>query len=69
MPDPDSIQVFVNDIQVPHVSEAPSGGWRYPNQRNIGFTGEALPSFNDTVDIYYFPAFDRFQNVGRDLPF
>jgi hypothetical protein len=70
VPDPDSIQVFVNDVTVPHVSEAPSGGWRYiPNQRNIGFTGEALPDFNDTVDIYYFPAFDRFQNVGRELPF
>ncbi len=70
VPDPDSITVLVNEQEVPHVSEAPSGGWRYiPNDRSIGFTGEALPNFNDTVDIYYFPAFDRFQNVGRDLPF
>ena len=61
---------FVNDEVVPTAAEAPSGGWRYvPNDRAIAFTGEAVPSFNDAVDIYYFPAFDRFQNVGRDLPF
>ncbi len=70
VPDPDSITVLVNDAEVPHVSDAPSGGWRYvPNDRAIAFTGEAVPNFNDAVDIFYFPAFDRFQNVGRELPF
>jgi len=69
-PDTDSISVYVDDEEVDHQSDSPSGGWRYvPASNSIDFTGEAIPDFNATVDIYYLPAFGRESQTGRSLPF
>ena len=70
IPDEDSISVIVDGQVVPNLADSPSGGWRYlPQDRAIAFSGEALPSFNAQVDIFYYPLHDRRSQVGRDLPF
>jgi|GEM_PF-1381548 len=69
-PDIATIAVFVDDAEVPAQADSPSGGWRYvPGANSIDFTGEAIPAFNATVDIYYLPAFGRDSQTGRALPF
>ena len=69
-PDISTISVFIDDEEVPTQQDSPSGGWRYvPASNSIDFTGEAVPDFNATVDIYYLPAFGRDAQTGRDLPF
>ena len=46
------------------------GGWRYgPSQRSIAFSGDAVPNYEDVIDVYYLPQHDRSDNVGRPLPF
>lgn len=71
IPDVETISVYVNGEAVPQQGgETASGGWRYiPQERSIGFSGEWVPRFNETVDVYYYPAFDRRSQMGRDLPF
>ncbi len=69
-PDIDSLSVYVDDEEVPHQADSPSGGWRYvPSSNSIDFTGEAVPDFNATVDVFYLPAFGRESQTGRSLPF
>lgn len=73
VPEPDSITVLRNgEEQIPSADseEGVLGGWRYsPNNRAITFTGDAVPGYDDTLDIYYLPAFDGSQSTGRPLPF
>lgn len=72
IPDPDTIVVVRNeDYVVPRLDdEHPSGGWLYrPQTRSIAFQGEEVPSYEDTIDVYYLPQFDRRDQVGRPLPF
>ncbi|MEE2828017.1 MAG: hypothetical protein VX498_02415 [Myxococcota bacterium] len=71
IPDEDSIVVIKNEeTVVPRLSDSPSGGWTYrPQSRSISFRGEALPSYEDVIDIYYLPQHDRRDSVGRPLPF
>ncbi len=69
-PDISTISVYVEDEEVPRQVDSPSGGWRYvPAENSIDFTGEAVPGFNEAVDIYYLPAFGRDSQTGRALPF
>jgi hypothetical protein len=72
IPDPDTIVVVRNeDVVVPRVGEeGVSGGWFYrPQTRSIAFQGEEIPSYEDVIDVYYLPQFDRRDAVGRPLPF
>ena len=71
IPDEDTIVVVRNDDEViPRLAESPSGGWVYrPQTRSVAFRGEALPSYEDVIDIYYLPQHDRSDTVGRPLPF
>lgn len=71
IPDPDTIVVVRNEDEiVPHLDDSPSGGWFYkPQQRAIAFSGEAIPSYEDVIDVYYLPQHDRRDQVGRPLPF
>lgn len=69
-PDLESLTVLVDGEEITPQSERPSGGWRYiPTDNAIDFTGDSVPDFNATVDIYYLPAFDRAAQTGRPLPF
>jgi hypothetical protein len=71
IPDPDTIVVVRNeDDVVPKLEDSPSGGWFYrPATRSVAFTGEAVPQYDDLIDIYYLPQHDRRDQVGRPLPF
>ena len=71
IPDEDTIVVVRNDDEViPRLADSPSGGWVYrPQTRSVAFRGEALPSYEDVIDIYYLPQHDRSDTVGRPLPF
>ncbi len=73
VPDPETIRVLRNqETEIPNADteDGVLGGWRYsPNNRAITFTGNAVPGYDDQLDIYYLPAFDRNQNTGRPLPF
>lgn len=71
IPDETTIVVVRNDDEViPRLADAPSGGWIYrPQSRSVSFRGEALPSYEDVIDIYYLPQHDRTDTVGRPLPF
>ncbi len=71
IPDPDTIVVVRNEDEVvPTEEENPSGYWFYrPQQRAIAFTGEAIPQYEDIIDVYYLPQHDRNDQVGRPLPF
>jgi hypothetical protein len=73
VPDPETIRVMKNfETEIPNADTADGllGGWRYvPNNQAVTFTGDAVPGYDDQLDIYYLPAFDRNQNTGRPLPF
>jgi len=71
IPDEDTIVVVRNDQDVvPRLVDSPSGGWVYrPQSRSVSFRGEALPTYEDVIDIYYLPQHDRTDTVGRPLPF
>lgn len=71
LPDTETISVYIDGETVPARGvDSTSGGWHYiPQERSIGFSGEWVPRFNARVDVYYYPAFDRRSEMGRDLPF
>ncbi len=73
VPDPSTITVIKNDDHVvPNIDDEDGtlGGWRYvPSQRAIAFSGDEIPNYEDTIDIYYLPQHDRTDNVGRPLPY
>ena len=76
VPDPETITVIrtvagdVFDVPSADSEAGVLGGWRYsPMNRAITFTGNAVPGYDDQLDIYYLPAFDRNQSTGRPLPF
>jgi hypothetical protein len=73
IPDPDTIVVVKNESEiVPRVGdgETVSGGWQYrPQTRSIAFQGDWIPSYEDIIDVYYHPQFDRTDQVGRPLPY
>jgi hypothetical protein len=71
IPDESTIVVVRNgEVVVPRLVDSPSGGWVYrPQSRSVSFRGEALPSYEDVIDIYYLPQHDRTDTVGRPLPF
>ncbi|MCP4869338.1 MAG: hypothetical protein GY898_11535 [Proteobacteria bacterium] len=80
IPDPETIVVVKTEGEcseddpapcvVSPLDESPSGGWFYrPATRSIAFTGEAVPQYDDVIDIYYLPQHDRHDQVGRPLPF
>ena len=73
IPDPDTIVVVRNESEiVPRVGgeETASGGWVYrPQSHSIAFQGDWIPSYEDIIDVYYHPQFDRQDQVGRPLPY
>ena len=71
IPDPETIVVVRNDEEiVPRLDDSPSGGWFYrPQTRSVAFQGEAVPGYEDIIDIYYLPQHSRVDQVGRPLPF
>jgi hypothetical protein len=74
IPQVDSITVYRDGTGgreiVPKLVDSPSGGWTYiPQDRALSFKGEAVPSYDDVIDVYYLPEFDRSTQMDRDLPF
>ena len=73
IPDPDTIVVVKNESEiVPQygTDEGVSGGWLYrPQTRSVAFQGDQVPTYEDIIDVYYLPQFDRRDQVGRPLPF
>jgi len=63
-------QGFSDEVVIEPLSENLSTGWRYvPDRRSLVFSGADAPSFEEQIDVYYLPQFDRTDQVGRDLPF
>lgn len=74
IPDTDTIRVYVEGVEIP---EAPAttdasgnttygDGWSYdPSQNAVVFWGDAVPTYNEDVRIYYLPL----EGKPRELPF
>jgi len=71
IPDPATIQVFVDDVEVAPAEFSADGlvivdGWSYdPSENAVEFHNEAIPDYNADVRIYYLPL----EGMPRELPF
>lgn len=74
IPDTDTIRVYVEGEEIPESDETTdedgdttySDGWTYePSENAVVFWGDAVPTYNEDVRIYYLPL----EGKPRELPF